>query len=91
VQDENALPVEDFSVKPFDPQKRHKTEEWPRQEFWTDLIASLHPLWSKTGHTDYQAFKDIAQLFALFFPPFPHEPSLVKRRYYHRYRRPAAT
>ena len=57
--------------------------ELSRQRFWTGIITRLVPLWKKAGLSKYRAFDDIARLLSLAFPPFPGNPSLVKRRYYH--------
>lgn len=78
-----------FTVTPYDPneedsfKRRHKGSDWSRQGFWTPVIVALCSIWKKAGQTDYQAFKDIARLFALMFHPFPDKPELVKRRFYH--------
>ena len=54
-----------------------------RQGFWTLLILALVEPWAGAGHSNYRAFIDIARLLSLAFPPFPNNPTLIKRRYFH--------
>lgn len=54
-----------------------------RQSFWTPLVRALVTYWIQVGQTQYQAFKHIAEIFSLAFPPFPNDSDLIKRRYYH--------
>jgi hypothetical protein len=81
--DDDSRPLHPFTVGLFEPRQRRKGSDWSRHSFWNTVISALRSTWHKAGKTDYQAFKDIAQLLALFFPPFPNDPSLIKRRYYH--------
>lgn len=77
-------PSEHFTVNLVDPLKRHKSDDdWSRQGFWNPVLHALMELWLQAGSTKYRAFKDIAHLLSLYFPPFPDKPSLLKRRYYH--------
>lgn len=83
-----------FTVTPYDPRdgdenplkRRHKGSDWSRHAFWTHVLVALYSIWKKAGQTDYRAFKDIARLLSLMFPPFPSEPDLLKRRFYHSHR-----
>lgn len=77
-------PSDDFTVNVVDPRKRHKSgDDWSRQGFWNPVLQALIPLWTHAGLTKYKAFKDLAFLLSLLFPPFPNKPNLLKRRYYH--------
>ena len=81
--EDDSRPLQPFTVRLFDPGQLRKGSDWSRHSFWNTVILALHSIWHTAGKTDYQAFKDIAQLLALFCPPFPNTPSLIKRRYYH--------
>ena len=83
LRENESFPKADLSKRLFDPRGQRKGDEWARQRHWSDVLRSLLPLWHNASHTNYQAFNDIAKLFSLYFPPFPNDPNLVKRRYYH--------
>lgn len=53
-----------------------------RHHFWTPVVVSLVEEWKQVGLMKHQAFKDIAHLLSLTFPPFPDNPDLVKQRYH---------
>lgn len=81
-----------FTATPCDPddedppKRRHKGSDWSRHGFWAPVIVALYSIWKKAGQTDYRAFKDIARLLSLMFPPFPDKQTgmnVVKRRFYH--------
>lgn len=83
ISDNDVTKPSSFSVRLYAPRDRRKGNEWSRQAFWTPVILELHRIWKKVGKTDYKAFKDIARLLALTFPPFPDDLNVIKRRYYH--------
>lgn len=76
-------PDDRFTVNVVDPRNRNKCDNaWPRHRFWTGVILALIPLWEQAHQSEYGAFKDIAHLLSLLFPPFPDNPALIKSRYY---------